>query len=341
MSLLAETPWWPSGTPGDLETAVQIMVKTHQPCTVCGHKGFYGSAVLGTPESVGTNGRIDWQVQQISHLVCSLAGQRCSEAWGTFSTWTNQSITALIAWRRGVEKGIGRHSTLQDREWSVFNQANIGTVSRATLGRLLRDGTERVWAFPSSTMLSWAETETRISGLNIGSLVATLLDAGRFWMSARTGWQFGWDSEFDLRLQSQWMWQHVQMSSQICSWDIVIVTGTLNSQQNKPSLSDHALIALMSVVVDVRYEIAHDGSVASRVVCRPLCVYVCVCGEGYLVGSVSLLSYTTTKCFAGWLPWWSIGAPPDRETAVQIPAESSMGYSSGYPAGRLAFWDQR
>ena len=55
---------------------------------------------------------------------------------------------------RGVEKGSGQHSTLQGRERSVFNQTNIGTVSRATLGRLLRDGAERVWAFPSATMSS-------------------------------------------------------------------------------------------------------------------------------------------------------------------------------------------
>ena len=41
---------------------------------------------------------------------------------------------------RGVEKGSGRHSIFQGRERSVFNQANIGTVSRATLGRLLKDG---------------------------------------------------------------------------------------------------------------------------------------------------------------------------------------------------------
>ena len=53
---------------------------------------------------------------------------------------------------RGVEKGSGRHSTLQGRERSVFNQTNIGTVSRATLGRLLRDEAERVWAFPSAMM---------------------------------------------------------------------------------------------------------------------------------------------------------------------------------------------
>ena len=40
----------------------------------------------------------------------------------------------------------------------MFNQTNIGTVSRATLGRLLRDGAERVWAFPGVTMPYRAET---------------------------------------------------------------------------------------------------------------------------------------------------------------------------------------
>ena len=35
---------------------------------------------------------------------------------------------------RGVEKGSCRHSTLQGRERSVFNQTNIGTVSRTTWG---------------------------------------------------------------------------------------------------------------------------------------------------------------------------------------------------------------
>ena len=49
---------------------------------------------------------------------------------------------------RGVEKGSGGHSTFRGRERSVFNQANIDTVSR----RLLRDGAERVWAFPSAAM---------------------------------------------------------------------------------------------------------------------------------------------------------------------------------------------
>ena len=55
---------------------------------------------------------------------------------------------------RGVGKGSGWHSTLQGRERSVVNHTNIGTVSRATLGRLLRDGAECICAFPSATMPS-------------------------------------------------------------------------------------------------------------------------------------------------------------------------------------------
>ena len=55
---------------------------------------------------------------------------------------------------RGVEKGSGRYSTLRGRERSVFNQTNIGTVTRATSGRLLRDAAKRVWAFPSAAMPS-------------------------------------------------------------------------------------------------------------------------------------------------------------------------------------------
>ena len=46
--------------------------------------------------AMGMNRQIDWQ----SHLVCSLAGQRRSEAWGTFLAGTGQSITALIGWSK-------------------------------------------------------------------------------------------------------------------------------------------------------------------------------------------------------------------------------------------------
>ena len=44
-------------------------------------------------------------------------------------------------------------------------------VSRATLGRLLRDGAERAWAFPSASMPPWAETktETQVNALQMVS----------------------------------------------------------------------------------------------------------------------------------------------------------------------------
>ena len=51
-----------------------------QSYTVFGYKDFCGPIVLGTPETVGINEQIDWHAQQLSHPVCSLAGQRCSEA---------------------------------------------------------------------------------------------------------------------------------------------------------------------------------------------------------------------------------------------------------------------
>ena len=50
--------------------------------------------------SVEMNGQIEWQAHRTSHLVWSLPGQRCLGAWRTFCTWTGQSITALVAWRK-------------------------------------------------------------------------------------------------------------------------------------------------------------------------------------------------------------------------------------------------
>ena len=60
-------------------------------------------------------------------------------------------VTPSIAWRREAWK----EETLDDlplkgRERAIVNQANIGTVSKATLRKLLRHGVERIWAFPSA-----------------------------------------------------------------------------------------------------------------------------------------------------------------------------------------------
>ena len=41
---------------------------------------------------------------------------------------------------RGVESGSARRSSLKGRERAIVNQTNVGTASKATLGKLLRDG---------------------------------------------------------------------------------------------------------------------------------------------------------------------------------------------------------
>ena len=50
---------------------------------------------------------------------------------------------------KGVERESARRSSTKRRERAIVNQTNIGSVSKATLGKLLRDGVERIWAFPS------------------------------------------------------------------------------------------------------------------------------------------------------------------------------------------------
>ena len=48
---------------------------------------------------------------------------------------------------RGVERGSARRSSLKGRETAIVNQTIIGTVSKATLWKLLRDGVERIMCF--------------------------------------------------------------------------------------------------------------------------------------------------------------------------------------------------
>ena len=55
---------------------------------------------------------------------------------------------------RGVERGSARRSSLKGRERAIVNQRDIGTVSKAMLGELLRDRMERMWAFPSAKIPS-------------------------------------------------------------------------------------------------------------------------------------------------------------------------------------------
>ena len=45
---------------------------------------------------------------------------------------------------RGVKRGSARRSSLKGREKAIVNPTNIGTLSKAKLGKLLRDGVERI-----------------------------------------------------------------------------------------------------------------------------------------------------------------------------------------------------
>ena len=60
---------------------------------------------------------------------------------------------------RGGEKGSGLPSTLPGRERSMFSQTNIYIGSRTTMGGLLRDGVERVWAFLGRYDVTMSKTE--------------------------------------------------------------------------------------------------------------------------------------------------------------------------------------
>ena len=56
-------------------------------------------------------------------------------------------ITPSIAGGGGVGgggRGSARRSSLKGRERAIVNQTNTGTVSKATLGKLLTDGVERI-----------------------------------------------------------------------------------------------------------------------------------------------------------------------------------------------------
>ena len=51
---------------------------------------------------------------------------------------------------RGVARGSARRFSLKGLERAIVSQTNIGTVSKETLGKLLRGGAECIWAFPSA-----------------------------------------------------------------------------------------------------------------------------------------------------------------------------------------------
>ena len=115
-----------------------------------------------TPVSVlpWTSRRREWRKMTEQIYTCRLAGKATFTSGLRLWNWSVEELEALHADTKprtshhrspeSVEKGSYRRSSLKGRERAIVNQRNIGTVSKAKLGKLIRDGVERIPAFPSA-----------------------------------------------------------------------------------------------------------------------------------------------------------------------------------------------
>ena len=86
--------------------------------------------------------------------------------------------------KRGVERGSARRSSLKRQESVIVNQTNVGTVSKAILEKLPRDGVERIWLFRAHRYhleLSWTEPDK--SHTNVTRAMSRTWSAN-WWLSA-------------------------------------------------------------------------------------------------------------------------------------------------------------
>ena len=118
-------------------------------------QNFCGSTAVRRLESVGMNRQTDWQAQQITHLVCR--GARRLEELSEHGQARASQHWSPEGRRSGERKQPTFHPP---RLGMLFSTRQTLAISRARLGRLLRDGAECIWTFPSATMPSWAESET-------------------------------------------------------------------------------------------------------------------------------------------------------------------------------------
>ena len=76
-----------------------------------------------------------------SHLVITFEDLKC---WGAWDTTCRHKVTI----DRLEERRAGRRK--QGRERAIVSQTNNGTVSKAMLGKPLRDAVKRIWSFPGA-----------------------------------------------------------------------------------------------------------------------------------------------------------------------------------------------
>ena len=87
--------------------------------------------------------------------------------------WVSEDRKCRVAWEllAGTKPGASHHRSPggercgERKRSTIFletmredhRQSNIGTVSNAILGNLLKHGVERIWAFPSAQIPFWTE----------------------------------------------------------------------------------------------------------------------------------------------------------------------------------------
>ena len=115
-------------------------------------------SALDMPEWIEITEQIDWWAKQQSQVACVSEDLKCWETWDiTYGHKAKDIIDRLE--ERGVERGSARRSSLKGRGRNTVSQMNIGTVSRPTLGKTLRNlgFSERM-----DTVLNWSEQEKHI-----------------------------------------------------------------------------------------------------------------------------------------------------------------------------------
>ena len=105
--------------------------------------------------------QIDWRAKQSSQVACFLEDLKCWGAWDTTCGHKTKDITPSIAWRRGLERGSARRSSLKGQEGHCqphkpqnrFKNSNNGETSERWGG--VHNGFFKC----IDTILNWTATE--------------------------------------------------------------------------------------------------------------------------------------------------------------------------------------
>ena len=115
-----------------------------------------GCTAMNMPQWREMTEQVRWWAKQPSQVTCFSEDLKCWGAWDT--KHKAKDITLLIAWQREAWKEEVLHNlSWEESQFSFVNQTNIGTISKGTLGKLLRDEVERIGAFFEciDTILNW------------------------------------------------------------------------------------------------------------------------------------------------------------------------------------------